>query len=145
MRLADKITAGQVTLAFVVLVSGLIIEIAIAGSFISYFLGTSGFGEKLSARALAAAGAGIRDAQVKIARNRDFVSGSSLSYSFAIDNDSASLLITKTDDSVNNQYVYQITSTGLAIRRQSKLVATVIVDKITGLVQLQSLNEQIIQ
>jgi len=144
-RIKTKDNGGQATLAFVILIAGLIVEIVIAGSFISYFLGGSNFSQRLNARALAAAEAGIRDAAINIARNRDFVSGSSLSYSLSLDNDSAVISIVKTDDIVNNQYIYQITSTGSAINRQSRLVATITVDKITGLIQFKSLNEQVIQ
>ena len=63
---------GQATLSFILLAGGIILEIAIAGSFITYFLSASGLSERLSARAYVAAEAGIRDAQIKITRNKDF-------------------------------------------------------------------------
>ncbi len=65
---------GTVTLPVVILMGGIITEIAIAGAFLAYFLSQSGFGLKLSAEAFAAAQSGIEDAKLKIIRNKDFTS-----------------------------------------------------------------------
>ncbi|MDI6734273.1 MAG: hypothetical protein QMD50_02150 [Patescibacteria group bacterium] len=133
---------GQATLSFVLLVGGIIIEVAIAGSFLTYFLSTSGLGERLSARAFAAAHAGIRDAQIKITRNKEL---SPASYSLPVGIDSASVVISWVTDATNDNYVYTVDSVGSASTRVRRLIATLIVNRATGLVQLKSLIEMSIQ
>lgn len=123
------------------LVGGIIVEIAIAGSIVTYFLSSSGLGERLSARALSAAEAGIRDVQVKITRNKDL---GNLNYQLAVGSDTTTVQVSM-DSSDPQSYVYTISSIGVASSRQRKLVATVIVNKTTGLLQFQSLNEQAVQ
>jgi len=132
---------GQATLAFVLLVGGIIIEIAIAGSFITYFLSHAGLGERLSARAFAAAHAGVRDAQIKITRNKEL---GPVSYSLPVGADSTKVVVTW-DATNSDYYIYTITSTGSASTRLRKLVATLVVNKTTGLAQLKSLVEASIQ
>ncbi|HVN67591.1 MAG TPA: hypothetical protein VMT55_04395, partial [Candidatus Sulfotelmatobacter sp.] len=104
---------GQATLSFILLISGIIIEIAIAGSFITYFLSTSGLGDRLAERAITAAQAGIRDAQIQIARNKDFSKNATSTYVLSIGSDSATVQVFgNTTDPVNT--VYTITSVGVA-------------------------------
>jgi uncharacterized protein (UPF0333 family) len=136
---------GQATLAFMLLVGGIIMEIAIGGSFVTYFLSSSGLGERLSARALSAAEAGIRDAQMKIARNKDFVLGLSSSYSLTVGSDSASIVVSKDSVTDAENYIYTISSIGIAGSRQRKLVSTISVNKTTGVVQFLSLAEQAVE
>ncbi|MBI5732729.1 hypothetical protein HY967_02085 [Candidatus Jorgensenbacteria bacterium] len=137
-----KSKEGQATLAFVLLVSGIIIEIAIAGSAVTYFLSTSGFGEKLSTRALAAAHAGVRDVQLKISRNKEFGANN---YPLAVGSDSANVTTVWSTDVANDNYTYTVTSIGTASTRQRKLVAIMVVNQTTGFLQLQSLIEQPLQ
>ena len=63
---------GQITLPFILLVGGIIVEIAIAGLFTAYFLSSANLGERLATRAASAAYSGIQDAMVKITRNKEF-------------------------------------------------------------------------
>jgi uncharacterized protein (UPF0333 family) len=147
MNLVNKSSKkeGQATLAFILLVGGIIMEIAIAGTFVTYFLSGSRVGERLSARALSAAEAGIRDAQIKIARDKDFVLGTTASYNINIGNDTASIILSKDSLSDQKNYIYTISSTGLAGNRQRKLVSTILVDKITGVISFQSLTEEAVE
>ena len=141
-----ELRRGQATLSFILLVSGVIMEIAIAGSVIAFFLSGSGLGERLSARALDVAQTGVQDAEVRIARNKEYcttcTAGTPYQYSFTVGADSVALSIFRTDDVVNNVYVYTITSVATASNRQRKLVAVISADKTTGIVQFQSLTEQ---
>lgn len=132
---------GQATLSFVLLVGGIIMEIAIAGSLITYFLSTTGLGERVSLRALAAASTGVHDAELKITRNKEFAAGT-FNYTITLENESAVVNISRIIDSGSGSYIYTITSTGSASTRKRKLVATLVVDQITGLSQLQSFREQ---
>ncbi|MEK7629838.1 MAG: hypothetical protein AAB432_00445 [Patescibacteria group bacterium] len=135
---------GQATLSFILLAGGIILEIAIAGSFITYFLSASGLSERLSARAYVAAEAGIRDAQIKITRNKDFSNNTTSTHTLSVSNDLATVQIFgDSTDPIN--YLYTITSIGFASTRERKLVSKLIVNKTNGLVQFQSLTEQTIQ
>lgn len=129
---------GQIALPFILLVSGIIMEITIAGSFITYFLSTSGLGERLNLRASAAAQSGLRDAMIRVARDKDYAA-STQNYNLAVGSDTAAVTVSRTVDSGLGVYIYTITSLGTASSRQKKLVATVIVNQKNGYLQLQSL------
>ena len=130
--------AAQAALSFIILVSGIVVEIAIAGSFVTYFLSASGLGERLSNRALSAAEAGVRDAQVRITRDSDFVTSGSLVYSLSLGSDVASVDVSR---SGSGPFVYTISSTGVASTRERKLIATLVVHS-SGLMQLQEISEE---
>ncbi len=129
---------GQIALPFILLVSGIIVEITIAGSFITYFLSTSGLGERLNLRANTAAQSGLRDAMIRIARDKDYAA-STQNYNLTVGSDTAAVTVSRTVDSGLGIYIYTIASTGTASSRQRKLVATVIVNQKNGYLQLQSL------
>lgn len=137
---------GQMTLPFVLLIGGIIVEITIAGAFVTYFLSSSGYGERLSIRASAAAESGIRDAMVKITQNKEWdpVPSTYILQISSEPNDSASLQITRTIPDTTH-YKYEIVSLGTAGSRQKKFVAIVFVDTTTGAVQLESIRENPIE
>ena len=135
---------GQVALSFILLVSGVIIEVVIAGSFVTYFLSSSGLGERLQSRAASAAYSGVSDALVKITRNRDF-GASSQNYGLTVGSDSATVSVSRSLNSSAGIYVYTITSLGIASTREKNMVATAIVNKTTGQIQLQSVVDQSLQ
>lgn len=142
-----RLRNGQATLSFILLVGGIIVEVAIAGALIAFFLSGAGLGDRLSARAYNAAQTGIRDAQLKIARNKEFCGTCSfpVQYSFLVGSDSVAVGVARADDSVNNAYLYTFTSIGTSASRQRKFVAVLVVDKATGYVQLKSNQEQPVQ
>ncbi|MDP2704731.1 MAG: hypothetical protein Q8P01_06055 [bacterium] len=131
-------SAGQVTLPFILLVGGIIIEIALAGVFASYFLSTGNLGEKLAARASAAAHSGMEDAIGKITQNKEL---GNASYTLDIGNEKAELEISKVEDAATGSYTYTIESRGIAGNRRKKLRGKIVVEKVTGKVALQSLEE----
>lgn len=136
------------TLPFILLVGGIIVEIAIAGSFVAYFLSTSGYGERLSVRANAAAHSGIRDALVRVSQNKEFTAATCAnpySYSFPIEQDSVVVTVCRSEDFGSSKYIYQVTSVGSAGSQQKKLSGRIIVDTITGRTQLESISEQAIE
>lgn len=134
--------AGQATLSFILLVSGVVLEVAVAGSFVAYFSNTAGFGERLAARALAAARAGVDDAVLQVVRNKEFVAEGTASYTFDVGSDVVSVLTTRTTDSDAGTYIYTVTATGVAKSRQRRLVARVVVNQTNGLTELQGVTEQ---
>ncbi|MFH1193071.1 MAG: hypothetical protein V1656_02015 [Candidatus Jorgensenbacteria bacterium] len=134
--------SGQATLSFILLVSGVVLEVAVAGSFVTYFLNSAGFGERLSARALATAQAGVEDATLQVVRNKELVTVGTSAYTFAVGNDTASVSISRTTDSAAGAYLYAITATGVAGTRERRLAARVAVNQTTGLAELQDVREQ---
>lgn len=137
-----KGNSGQTALPFILLVSGIIIEIVVAGTLTSYFASGSGFGERLDARAVAAASSGINDALMQLTKNKDFGS-SNPTYGVGVGSDAAT--VTFTSALSNGYYNYTVTSLGIAGTRQKKIVATVAVDASTGSMSLTSLGEVPIQ
>lgn len=117
-------------------IGGIIIEIALAGAFISYYLSQSGFGVKMSAEALAAAEAGIQDALIKIIRNKNFTSSG---YSLTVGNRSANIVVCK--DTCSGTGKHKIISTGSALTKRRKIEAVVNVDSATGEVKIESIAE----
>ncbi len=128
--------SGQATLAFVLLVGGIIVEIAIASSFITYFLNNSGFGERLLARARAAAQSGIVDAHLKLSRNKEL---GPLSYTVAVGNDVADVTIVQNTSPTT--YIYTITARGIAVNRERTFTSNIVIDQRTGILALESLTE----
>lgn len=137
---------GAVTLPVVLLIGGLIMEMAIAGAFLAYFLGQSGFGTKLSAEAFAAAQSGIEDAKLKIVRDKNFTVSSN-SYDLTVGNRSAEVTVCKNFRTVSSACdtamsgKYEITSLGSALTKRRQLRAIFYVDDLTGEVKLESLEE----
>lgn len=129
--------SGQIALPFILLVSGIILEIAVAGSFVSYFITTAGAGDRLLVRATSVAQSGVRDAILRISQNKEYAA-SSVSYTLSIGSDSTAVAVSRNTSNAT-VYVYTITSTGSAGSRQKKYVATVSVNKITGATNIQSM------
>lgn len=132
-------SSGQATLSFILLVSGLILEIAIAGAFVTYFFSVSALGERLSVRAFTVANSGIRDAQMRVARSNNFTG----SFTLQLDSDSATVSVTRATQGTN--YIYTVTSTGVAGTRQRKFAATIVADQTSGVVETRSISEQAVQ
>lgn len=141
-------TNGAAALLTVLMIGGIIVEIGIAFLFITYFLGQSGFGVKLSAEALAAARAGIEDGIIKIVRDKTInytTSGSP--YTITVSSRSAQVTIckdTKTAatacDTVNTGK-HEITSLGSAFTKRRELRAILNVNSTSSEVQMESIQE----
>ena len=119
----NKNVFGIAVLPTILLIGGLVVEIGIAGLFISYFLNSSGFGVKISEEALSAAKSGIDDAIIKIIRNKGSVVSSP--YTINIGNNSAQISVIKDLPSVGK---YEITSLGSAGLKRRRLQAIINVD-----------------
>ena len=135
IKRANQKRSGQATLSFILLVSGLVLEIAIAGTFVTYFSSISALGERLSARAFTVASSGIRDAQMRLTRSKNFTG----QFTLQLGSDSAIVNIARTSN------IYTVTSVGVAGARQRKFVATIVVDQVSGAVVTQAITEQAVQ
>lgn len=137
-----RFLTGQATVSFILLVSGVILQIAIAGSIVTYFLSSSRFNERLAVRSFVAADAGFKDAVVHIARDLNFAQSGNMTYSMTVGGDTATVTVSRSTDVANDIYVYTISSIGTAFSRQKKLVGTVLTHQNTGLIELKSLTEE---
>ena len=135
---------GQVALPFVLLVGGIIIQIVIAGSFISFFVNAASLGERLSVRALAAANTGVYDAIKRVAEDKEFAA-TNQEYSITVGSDSVTVSVSRTVDNTNNIYLYTVSSEATAQSRRRKIVAEFVVNQTTGAVALSSVSEQVLQ
>lgn len=131
---------GQATLSFILLVSGVIIEVAIAGAFVVYFLSSSSRGARLSERAFTAAQAGLADVQVRLTRDKTVAASGPVSYVLAVGTDQAAVEISRT---VADQYTYRYlaTSTGTAGTRSRRMVGAFSVEQVTGQVRSETFGE----
>ena len=132
---------GQISLPFVLLVGGIIVEIALAGIFTAYFLSTGNLGERLSARASSAAHSGLQDAMVKIAQNKELGKLGDVSYMLEVKMDEADVLISREVDAGTNSYTFTVNSLGTAGNRKEKLQGILIVSRTTGKVMLRSIEK----
>jgi len=136
---------GLAALPTILLIGGIIVEIAIAGVFISYLLSQSGFGAKLSAEALAAAQAGVQDALMKIVRDKTFSSSSG--YDITVGSRNARVVVCKDSKTVSsvcdtyNPGKDEITSIGAASLKKRQLQAIVNVNATSGAVEIESIRE----
>lgn len=140
-----RFNKGQVSLPVILLISSIIIEIAIAGSFVAYFLSAGGLGERLAARARTTALSGIYDAMIKITRDKEFGNGNCSpggSYEFNVGSDKATMNICKTEDDPSNSYIYTIMALATASSRQKKFIGIITVDQTNGRVKLKSITEE---
>ncbi len=132
---------GQIALPFVLLVGGIIAEIVIAGSVVSFFASASSAGEQLSLRALSAAYAGVYDGIMRISSNKETASAGTVNYSLSVGDDSVSISISRTVDDPLNVYEYTVAATASARNRRRKVVGDVVVEQTTGVLDIVSVEE----
>lgn len=139
-----KNSKGQIALPFVLLVGGIIVEIVIAGSIISFFVNASSLGERLSVRALSVANTGVYDAVQKISTNKEFGAGGK-TYTINVDGYSTTVTISRSEDNTNDVYNYTIESEAVVRSRQRKMQAKLVVNQTSGQVNLKSIEEVPVQ
>ncbi len=140
-----RVEKGVAALPMVLLIGGIIVEIALAGAFIAFFASQSGLGIKLSDEALTAAKSGVQDAIIKIIRNKNFSSPSG--YVLAVGNRSATIIVCRDSYTVSTACDTasvgrdEIISTGSAALKRRKIKTMVNVDNVTGEVKVVSIEE----
>lgn len=139
---------GMSALVLTLFIGGAVMEIALAGLFIAYFLGQSGFGAKLSAEALGAASAGVEDGLLKIVRNKNIDYATSGSpYTLLVGSRTATVTICKDAKTVASACdtpqngKSEVMATGVALTKQRKMRAIVNVDSVTGDVRVETRGE----
>lgn len=76
---------GVIALPTIILIGGIILEIVLTLSLVSYLLLQSGAGSKFAAEALVYAQSGVDDSVIKIIRNNNLGNGSGYKYTLNID------------------------------------------------------------
>ncbi len=140
IKVMARMRTGQIALPFILVVSGIIMEITIASTIVAYFLSSSGLSERLSVRAALAARTGVNDALIRIVRDKEY-GASTQNYSFNVDRDVATIAVSRIVNVPANIYVYSIVSVGAAGARQRKMIGTLSVDQVTGRTRFESLVE----
>jgi len=132
-----KLIRGQAALPTIVLVGGIMIEIVLAGTLLVFFFNNSVYGTRLSAEALEAARSGIQDALIKLSANKNF----SGTYEFSLGGSVSAEITVDQDPAGYSEEKVRVVSIGQGITRNRKLEAIVNVEKVAGVVQIESVVE----
>ena len=119
-------------LPVMLLIAGIIAEMAAAGALTAYFLIQSGIGVKLSSEALAAANAGTEDGLMRLIRNKDLID----SYALTIGDKEIYVIISDIGGGKK-----KIISEGRAFLKRRKLEVIINIDSSTGEVEVESIQE----
>ncbi len=134
---ASRKSRGVSTLPTMLLLGGIIIEIAIASAFLTYYFNVTNFGARLAAESLAAARAGVDDALIKIVRNRNFTAYPD-PYEVQVSGGRVASVIVCKDTCVIGKH--QVVSSASALNKRSKIEAILTVTP-EGKVSVDSLKE----
>lgn len=124
---------GISTLPMMLLLGGIIIEIAVTITFLAYYFNISNSSARLSTEALTTARTGLDDGIIKVVRDKNF----SGDYAVAVGRGTANVSICKDTCVIGKT---EITSTVLGIS-QRKLRAVLAIDASTGKVVVESIEE----
>lgn len=137
MRVKESLK-GAATLPVVLLMSGIVMELAIVGVVLAAILGNTIFGSRVEAEALAAARAGANDAIIRVIRYKNCPgTGCPASYSINVGSRPSTADVTI----ASSGGVITIGSVGTSFSRKKKVEAVLGVDSLTGHVKLQSFKE----
>ncbi len=129
---------GAAALSTILLIGGIIVETAAAGLLASYLVSQEGLGLKLSNDATLISRAGVDDALLSIMRNGE--DASARNYQITIGTWNTQVAVEKavllTDDTQ-----FTITSIATVLNKKSATQAIIIVDNISGLAQIESIDD----
>lgn len=131
---------GQATLSLVLLVGGIVMEIAVAGTFVAYFLSSSAFGDRAAAIAFSAADAGLFDAKLRIMRDADITKISPVEYTIPVGSATTVVHIDQPTQTAESK-IYRIASVGKSGGRERTLTTTIAVHMHTGSVSGGAVRE----
>lgn len=143
----SKFEGGIVSLGAIILLGGIIVEIALAIAIIVYVLNQGSLGARISAEALAASHSGIEDGLLRVMRNDFSTSGGIYTYPLPFVSSPIAIVdicdggAVGTNCSTLSPDKKQITSTGLILNRKRRLVAVVELDPVTRLMKIESVRE----
>jgi hypothetical protein len=129
---------GISTLPTILLLGSIIIEIAIAIAFLTYYFNLSNFATRLSAEALATARAGMDDGIIRLVRDKNF---SSAGYTVTVGNRTANVEVCNVTCPGLATNQAKVTSVATALNKKKKLEAVLTVDSVTGQVTVNSIQD----
>ena len=139
---------GITALPLIILIGGIVLEIAITMALVAFYISESGSGARYSAEALSISQAGINDAMIKIIRNPSFNTGPSSPYYLSFDNNrNAQIVVCKDYQTItNNCDTYtnnktEITSLGTVFGKNRRLRANVNINPTNGEIRIESIKE----
>ena len=145
-----KKNKGVSTLPTMLLLGGIIIEIAIASAFLAYYFNTINFGARLAAEALEVARAGVDDAIIRIINDKSCPNASCQNYPVTVSNGRTANVTTSyifpsvscsPDPSIPPNTQLRIISGGNAGNRNRTIQAALTVDCLNGQVTVNSITE----
>jgi predicted Zn-dependent protease len=136
-----KTIRGIASLPAILLFGGIIIEIGIVSALLVYYLNNTLYANRLSDQALAAAQTGIEDGILKVVQDKTCPNASCPS-SYQIETTTGTATITICKDSCAGTGKTEVISTGVALTKKHKLVATLSVSQTTGEVTIDEIREE---
>lgn len=129
---------GIAALPSVLIMGGIIMQLAIVGLLLAYLFTSSSYGARLAAEALNAARAGAQDAITQVIRDKTF---SSVGYTVTTNGRDATVVVTRDSPTTGQD---TITATATALTRQKKVKVILGVNSTTGQVDILSFTEEAI-
>lgn len=129
-----KDARGVSTLPIILLLGGMIMEIAVALALLTYYFNNTNFSIRLSAEALETAKAGIEDAIIKVIRDKNF----SGNYPLEIEGRVADITVCRHACVAGKTEILAVAS---AFNKQKKLKAILDVKEDNGKVLVESVKE----
>ena len=139
---------GMTALPLIILIGGIVLEIAITMTLVAFYLSESGAGARFSAEALSISQAGINDAMIKIIRNPSFNTGASNPYYLSFDNyRNAQVFVCRNYRTITNncdtwlENNTEITSLGTVFSKNRRLRANISINPTNGEIRIGSIKE----
>lgn len=126
---------GIAALPAVLMIGGIIMQLAIVGLLLAYLYSSSSYGNRLATEALNAARAGAQDAITRVIRDKTF---STTSYTLTTNGRDATVVVTRDSPTTGQD---TITATVVALTHQKKIQAIIAVSTTTGQVEVLSFGE----
>ena len=119
-------------------ISGIVVGIAVAGALLAFVFIRSGLSNRLTIEATTVARAGVQDALLRLVRDKSL----NTSYALTVGSYSTTVTVTRDNDCTTTSTGRTcITSLSTALTRQKKFQAITAVDATTGEVRIISLYE----
>ena len=139
---------GMTALPLIILIGGIVLEIAITMALLAFYISESGAGARFSAEALSISQAGINDAMIKIIRNPSFNTGTSNPYYLRFDNNRNAQVIVCQDHRIviNSCDMYLKNSTGIVslgtvFNKNRRLGVNTSINPTNGEIRIESIKE----
>ena len=144
----QSVSRGLTALPLIILIGGIVLEIAITMALVAFYISESGAGARYSAEALSISQAGINDAVIRIIRTPSFSTGASNPYYLSFDNSrTAQVIVCRNYRTVTNicdawfSNGTEITSLGTVFSKNRRLRASVNINPTNGEIRIASIKE----